>query len=71
MIAVGPGAFRPRSVATFGAITIAAHNLLDPIRASAFGSFAPVWSILHVQGVVVNTPGHLVLAVHPLIRGWA
>ena len=46
---------------------IAAHNLLDPIRPSALGWFAPVWSLLHVQGVVVNTPGHVVLAAYPLI----
>jgi uncharacterized membrane protein len=59
--------FPPRSVAAFGVIVIATHNLLDPIRPRAFGSWAPLWSILHVQGLVVNTPGHIVLAAYPLI----
>jgi uncharacterized membrane protein len=59
--------FRPRAVAAFGVIMIAVHNLLDPISPSAVGSFAPVWSILHVQGVVVNTPRYVVLAAYPLI----
>jgi uncharacterized membrane protein len=58
---------RPASVAAFGVLMIAAHNLLDPIRPPMLGWFAPVWSILHVQGVVVNTPGHIVLAAYPLI----
>jgi uncharacterized membrane protein len=58
---------RPRSVATFGIIMIAAHNLLDPIRPSMLGWFAPVWSVLHAPGVIVNTPGHVVLAAYALI----
>lgn len=58
---------RPGTVAASGVVMIAAHNLLDPIPASFLGSFAPVWSLLHVQGVVVNTPGHIVLAAYPLI----
>jgi uncharacterized membrane protein len=58
---------RPSSVATFGVVMIAVHNLLDPIRPPMLGWFAPVWSILHVQGVVVNMPGHVVLAAYPLI----
>jgi uncharacterized membrane protein len=56
-----------RAVGAFGLIMIAAHNLLDPISPSAFGSFAPIWSILHVQGVILNRPGHVVLAAYPLI----
>jgi uncharacterized membrane protein len=46
---------------------IAAHNLLDPIRPAAFGSLAPLWTLLHVQGVLVNVPGHIVLSAYPLI----
>ncbi len=58
---------RPSSVAAFGVVMIAVHNLLDPIRPPMLGWFAPGWSILHVQAVVVNIPGHVVLAAYPLI----
>ena len=58
---------RPPVVLALGAAMIATHNLLDPIRPSAFGSFAPLWTMLHVQGVLVNTPGHIVLSAYPLI----
>src|SRR5262245_44530643 len=58
---------RPAVVLAFGAVMIATHNLLDPIRPAAFGSFAPLWTLLHVQGVLVNAPGHIVLSAYPLI----
>jgi uncharacterized membrane protein len=58
---------RPAVVGVFGGVLIAAHNLLDPVRPAAFGALAPIWSILHVQGFVVNAPGHVVLAAYPLI----
>ena len=58
---------RPTAVLAFGVVMIATHNLLDPIRPSAFGSLAPLWTLLHVQGVLVNVPGHIVLSAYPLI----
>jgi uncharacterized membrane protein len=58
---------RPGVVAAVGAIVIAGHNLLDPIRPSAFGSLAPIWTILHVQGFVLNVPGRVVLAAYPVL----
>ena len=61
---------RPALVLAFGAVMIATHNLLDPIRPAAFGSLAPLWTLLHVQGVLVNVPGvpgHIVLSAYPLI----
>jgi uncharacterized membrane protein len=58
---------RPARVAAIGIVMIAGHNLLDPIRAATFGSFAPLWSVLHAQGVILNVPGHIVLAAYPLI----
>jgi len=58
---------RPAVVLAFGAVMIATHNLLDPIRPAALGSFAPLWTLLHVQGVLVNAPGHVVLSAYPLI----
>ena len=68
MIALSALVFLPvRIVGWFGVIMIAAHNLLDPIRPSAFGWLAPIWSILHVQSVILNRPGHVVLVAYPLI----
>ena len=58
---------RPGVVLAFGIVMIATHNLLDPIRPAAFGSFAPLWTLLHVQGVLLNVPGHIVLSAYPLI----
>jgi uncharacterized membrane protein len=56
-----------RAVLGIGIVTIAAHNLLDPIRPAAFGSLAPLWTVLHVQGFLVNRPGFVVLLAYPLI----
>ena len=60
-------ALPPRAVLGIGIVTIAAHNLLDPIRPAAFGSLAPLWTVLHVQGFLVNHPGFVVLLAYPLI----
>jgi uncharacterized membrane protein len=51
----------------FGIALVAGHNLLDSVRASAFGSLAPLWSILHAPNVVLNDSRHLVFAAYPLI----
>ena len=58
---------QPRTILAFGIVMIATHNLLDPIRPAAFGAFAPLWTMLHVQGFLVNTPRHVVLQAYPLI----
>jgi uncharacterized membrane protein len=39
-----------RWVAAFSALMIAGHDLLDPVRPRQFGSFAWLWTILHVKG---------------------
>jgi uncharacterized membrane protein len=39
-----------RWVAAFSAILILGHDLLDPVRPQRFGSFAWLWTILHVRG---------------------
>jgi uncharacterized membrane protein len=49
-------------VTAFGIILIAGHNLADSVK-----STNPVWSILHVPGFVLNTPGHVVFVAYPLI----
>ncbi len=48
--------------ATFGAVLIAGHNLLDGVR-----SASPLWAILHAPGFVVQTPRVVVFAAYPLI----
>ena len=54
-------------VLAFGIILIAGHNLLDSIDPSSFGRFAPLWSILHVPGLVSANPQHIVAVAYPLI----
>jgi uncharacterized membrane protein len=39
-----------RVIAFISVAMIAGHNLLDPITPASFGSWAPLWKILHVQG---------------------
>jgi uncharacterized membrane protein len=55
------------AVLGIGIVTIATHNLLDPIRPAAFGSLAPLWTVLHVQGFLVSRPKFVVLLAYPLI----
>ena len=51
-----------RAVVVLGVVMIAGHNLLDGIPAtSAF------LAILHGPGFVLNTPGHVVFAIYPLV----
>ncbi len=40
------------AVGTIGVVMIAGHNLLDGIEPKAFGELAPLWNVLHVQGMV-------------------
>jgi uncharacterized membrane protein len=46
---------------------IATHNLLDSVSAASFGAFAPLWSILHVPGVLYSSPRITILEAYPLI----
>jgi uncharacterized membrane protein len=46
----------------FGALLVAGHNLLDPIK-----SANPLWVILHTPGLILNTPEHVVFVAYPLI----
>jgi len=47
-----------RWVAAFSGVLILGHDLLDPIRPQQFGSFAWLWTILHVRGGVL-LPFHI------------
>jgi uncharacterized membrane protein len=53
-------------IAAIGIAMIALHNLTDGIPPAAFGHFAWLWTILHVQGFVGPTPPHLLFGKIPL-----
>jgi uncharacterized membrane protein len=57
----------PVVVAAIGAVMIAGHNLFDGVKAASFGSFAPVWTVLHSPGVLYSDGSHLVFAAYVLI----
>ena len=54
-------------VTTIGVTLIAAHNLFDPLRPSSFGSLAPLWTVLHSPGVIVDHSQHVVFVAYPLL----
>ncbi len=56
-----------RVVGWLGVVMIAAHNVFDSVRAASLGAFAPLWSILHAQNVVVSTPRFVVFVAYPLV----
>jgi len=57
------------AVGTIGVVMIAGHNLLDPIAPDRFGSFAWLWSILHVNSwtPIAQSGSHAFILVYPLI----
>jgi len=40
------------AIAAFSVIMIAGHNVLDGIAAESWGDWAPLWTVLHVQGPI-------------------
>jgi hypothetical protein len=52
---------------TIGVVLIATHNMFDGVRAGAFGSLAPLRSVLHAPGFVIPGPTHVVFAAYALI----
>jgi uncharacterized membrane protein len=56
-----------RVVGAIGVLLIAAHNLLDGVQAAAFGSLAPIWTVLHAPGFLVTGPPHTIFVAYPLI----
>ena len=41
-----------RAIALFSVVMIAGHNLFDGVEPQAFGTWAPLWSLLHVFGPI-------------------
>jgi uncharacterized membrane protein len=63
MIFLGVIVFLPTPViAAIGAVMVAGHNLLDPIR-----SANPLWAILHGPGFAFRSAEHTVFAAYPLV----
>jgi uncharacterized membrane protein len=56
-----------RGVAAVGIVLIAAHNLTDSIAPRSLGRLAALWSVLHVPGVILAAPQHIVFVAYPLI----
>jgi uncharacterized membrane protein len=56
-----------RIITAIGVVMILTHNLLDSIAPAAFGTFAPLWTILHSPGVVYSDKTHVVFAAYVLI----
>lgn len=68
MITLSALVFLPRwTIGTFGVLMIALHNVLDIGDSSLFGRFAPLFVVLHQQGPILASSGHLVFVVYPLI----
>jgi uncharacterized membrane protein len=58
----------PANVVTIvGIALVVAHNAFDGVAPASLGVLAPLWSILHVQGFVVQNPNRVVFVAYPLI----
>ena len=56
-------------IAVIGALMVAGHNFLDGIHADAFGAWAPLWTILHAPGIVLNN-GHMLVVISYVLIPW-
>jgi len=52
----------PSLITVFGAVLIAGHNIFDSVESNS-----PLWSILHVPNILMNTPQHVVFVAYPLL----
>jgi uncharacterized membrane protein len=55
------------TILAFGVALVGGHKLLDGIPANALGDFAPLWSVLHAPGFLINTSSHVVFVAYPLV----
>ncbi len=69
MIALAVLIYLPvRVLATLSIAVIAFHNLLDSLQPAQFGAFAPIWNLLHQQGVI--PAGGMVFVVGYPVLPW-
>src|SRR3569833_1327 len=50
-----------------GGVLIAGHNALDDMNTNTLGRFAPLWTVLHAPGVLINTGRSVVFVSYVLI----
>jgi uncharacterized membrane protein len=63
MIVLSALIYMPASwVTAFGVVLIAGHNLLDGVQSSN-----PLWSVLHVPGLLWNDQTHSIFVLYPLV----
>lgn len=55
------------AIATFGLVVVAMHDLFDAVQPASFGPLAPLWTVLHSPGFLVQPPGRTVFAAYVLI----
>ena len=55
-----------RLLAVLSIAVIALHSLLDPINAASFGSYAPVWNVIHQPGAFL-VHGLVIVVGYPLV----
>jgi uncharacterized membrane protein len=68
MVALSGLIFLPRGwLALVSLGMIALHNMMDPLKPAAFGSFGWLWQILHVQGPIMLGHGNVLMVIYPLI----
>ena len=55
-----------RIVGAAGVVIIALHNRLDPVSAQDLGALAPLWTVLHQQGVI-QLAGQVAVVAYPVL----
>jgi uncharacterized membrane protein len=56
----------PRTLLAISLVVMAGHNLLDGIQARSLGGWAPIWNLLHEQGVFIAR-GFPVVVAYPVL----
>ena len=59
--------FSVNAVTIVGLVLIVSHNAFDAVAPASFGGLAPLLSILHVQGFVLQNPNYVIFVAYPLI----
>lgn len=68
MVALAALSRAPRAfIAAFGIVLVLGHNAFDSVKADSFGSWAPLWNLLHERATLTLAPGRLVAVSYPLV----
>ena len=55
------------AIILFGTALVVGHNTLDGINANTLGKFAPLWTVLHAPGILINTGRSAVVVAYVLL----